>query len=162
MPAGRFPATSWLRLTLVVVVAGVAVLLSVVPAVAGVVVASDAFRTACARRPANWMRLSGEIVGGDVVVGALVVVSANSAGVPATLLHSATGHVQTVPTADSWHAGGAGNAPLVPQARAIVPFGVIARRHVATPVPQSTLRPSSAAPPPHKYCPAPPPVHRRH
>jgi hypothetical protein len=55
------------------------VLLSVVPpAVAGVVVvARDAFRTACARRLANWMRLSGEIVGGDVVVGARVVVIAN-------------------------------------------------------------------------------------
>ncbi len=137
--------------------------MSVVSAVAGVVVvARDAFKTACARRLANWMRLSGEIVGGDVVVGARVVVSANSAGVPATLLHSATAHVQTVPAADCWQAAVAGNAPFVPQARATVPFGVIARRHVATPVPQSTLRPSSPAPPLHKYCPAPPPVHNRH
>ncbi len=78
--------------------------MSVVPAVAVaavVVDAREAFRTACARRLANWMRLSGEIVGGDVVVGPLVVVRANSAAVPATLLHSATGHVQTVPAADS-------------------------------------------------------------
>lgn len=123
-------------------------------------VAAVALEAVAATRLASWPRLNTEMVGAGVDVGAAVVVRANRAAVPATLLQRFTGHVHTVPRADCWHASD-GGAFAAPQARAIVPAPVRASRHVATPVPQSTATPSSLALA-QRYCPAPPPVHSWH